>query len=99
MIVVLAEMPQNQCGSASIKFMSNIVGHHIVREMTVAAHHALLDGPGVRTHFKHLQIVVGFEHQNVRAAQMKLDGVRNVPKIGYNCDFDALRAKAKPYWI
>src|ERR1041385_1345930 len=95
MIVVLAEMPQNQGGGTRIKFMPDIIGYYIVRKMTVTAHDTLLYGPGVWADLQHFQIVVGFEHQNVRAAQMKFDGVRNIAEIGNDCDLDALRAETK----
>src|SRR5580692_7909914 len=67
--------------------------------MTLAAHHSLLHGPGIRSDFQHFEIVIRFQHQQVRAAQMELDGIRQISQIRYDSDFDALGAEAETYGI
>ncbi len=61
--------------------------------MPGAAHHALLDVPGVRTHFEHLDIVIGFEHDGIAIAQMVFHKFGHVAEIGDHGHLDATRAK------
>src|SRR5437773_9428433 len=63
--------------------------------MAVAAHYALFHGPGIRADLQHIEIVVGLEHQDLRAAQVELDGVWKIAQVGDEADFDALRAEAE----
>ena len=67
--------------------------------MADAAHHALLHGPGIRAHLQHVEIVIGFEQQHVRAAQVELDGFGNVAQIGGDADAHALRLEAEAHRI
>ena len=96
---MLAEMPQNQRRGGGIKLVTQIVTHHFVREVPVAAHHTLFHRPGIRADLQHIEIVVGFEHQDLRTAQMELDGVGKVAKVGHEADFDTLRAETEAYGI
>jgi hypothetical protein len=59
--------------------------------MPVPAHHSLLDVPRVRPDFEHVQVVIRFEDQAMAAADVVLDVLRNVSKVGDNADPDALR--------
>ncbi len=54
---------------------------------------------GIRPHLQHLEIVVRFEHQQIRAAQVKLDRVGHVTEIGHHANLHATRAKAEPHRI
>src|SRR5689334_6249043 len=98
-IVVLAEMAQNQSRGGRIELVAEIIAHHFVRQVAVAAHHALLHRPGIRSDLQHIEIVIGFEQQHVRAAQMKLDRVRNITEVGDDADLDALRLETKAYRV
>ena len=71
------------------------IANHVVRQMPFASHHALLDGPRIRPHLQHFEIVIRFEQQQVSAAQVELDGIGHVAQVGDQADFDALRAKAE----
>jgi hypothetical protein len=99
MIVVLAEMPQNHRGGGGIELVTQIVAHQVVREVAVAAHYALFHGPGIRADLQHIEIVIGLEHQYLRAAQMELDGIGKIAEVGDETDFDALRAEAEAYGV
>ena len=79
MIVVFADVPQDQGGEPAIETILDEIGGHFIREMPAPAHHALLDGPRIRADAQHLQIVIGLEHNQVRSAQVNSQRVRYVP--------------------
>lgn len=56
--------------------------HHGVGEMPGAAHHALFDGPGIGAYFQHFEVVVGFENQEIRFAQVLLYDFRQIAEVG-----------------
>jgi uncharacterized protein len=58
--------------------------------------HALLDHPGIRPDFEHVEIVIGFENQAIGFAQMDLNKLRHIPKIRANGDLAAVGTKRKP---
>ena len=64
--------------------------------MAGAAQHALLHHPWIRTHFEHIQIVIGFQDQAVRAAEMNFYQLRHVTEVGNDRHFRAIRTKRKP---
>ena len=78
MIVVFAQMSQHQRTDGGIQIDADEIGNHIIRQMALAAHHALLHRPWIRPDFEHFEIVIGFEHQQIRAAQMELDRIRQI---------------------
>ncbi len=84
MIVVLAQMPQNQSLGGAIKLALQVVTDVRVGKMAVASHHALLDRPGIRADFEHLKIVIGFEKQRLATPQAVLDRLRHIAKICCN---------------
>ena len=94
-IIVLAQVAQYQCLHAAIDVVFEVIAGVSVREMAVASHDALLDAPGIGTDFQHLEIMIGFEQQNLDAAEVNLDGIGHIPEIGCVADFDALRVKAE----
>ncbi len=99
MIVVLADVAQDQGCGGGIELVAEVVADHFIRKVSVAAHHALLYGPGVRADLQHVEIVIGFEQQHVGAAQMELDGIGNVAEVGDDADVDALRVKTVAHGI
>ena len=99
MIVVFAQMAQDQRLHAAIEIVFHVIAGDRVREMAVAPHHALLDAPGIRPHLQHLQIVIRFEQQNLHAAQMHLDGIGHIAEIGCDADLDAFGVEAETHRI
>jgi len=99
MIIVLADVSEHQRTRGKIQIVADEIGNHFVREMSPAAHDALLHGPGIRPDLEHLGIVIRFDDQQVRAAQVDLDGVGQVAQIGGQADLDPLRPETKPDWI
>ena len=66
-----------------------------VRKMAVAAHHALLDAPGIGADLQHVEIVIRFEQQDLHAAQMEFDGIGHVAEIGRDADLNAFGVEAE----
>jgi len=99
MIVVFAQVAKDECIDGRIKIGAYEIANHVVRQVPFAAHHALLDGPRVGADLEHFEIVIRFQHQQIHAAQMELDGVRDVAQVGYQTYFNALRAKTEAHRI
>src|SRR5882762_8952914 len=64
--------------------------------MAGPAQHALLYHPRIRPHLEHVEIVIGFEDQAVRAAEMHFYQLRHVTEVGDDRHFRAIRAKREP---
>ena len=92
MIVVFAQMAQDQRAGAGVQDFANEVAGDLVREVSHAAHHALLHRPGIRADLQHLDVVVGFEEKEIRGAKMPLDRLRDVSQVRRN----SYRAAAEP---
>src|SRR5579859_6767533 len=95
MIVVLAEMAQNQSRGRGIELVAAIIAHHFVGQVAVAAHDALLHRPGIRSYLKHIEVVIGIAQQQVRAAQREVNPARDIAEVSDDADLAALRIKAK----
>src|SRR5258708_12710524 len=67
--------------------------------MSFAAHHALLDRPRIRSHPEHFRVVIRFQDQQVRAAQVHFDRIGGIAEIRHDPDLHALSSKAKPHGI
>jgi hypothetical protein len=68
-------------------------GHNSIGKVPCAAHHALLDVPGIRANLEHLEIVIRFENQHIRFAEVVLYQLRHVSKIGDDGDLATIRPK------
>src|SRR5580700_6355013 len=65
MIVVLAEVPEQQPRRRAVEIAQQKVAHGVVGKMADAAHHALLDRPGIGADLQHFQIVIGFKQHQI----------------------------------
>src|SRR5271156_2217680 len=61
--------------------------------MPGAAHHALLNVPGVGPDLQHFQIVIGFQDQEVGFAQVMLHQLGHVAEVGDDGDFFSVGAE------
>ena len=59
--------------------------------MAFAAHHALLQAPGVRPDLEHVEIVIGFKHGEMRPANVMADVFGDVAEVHGERDADALQ--------
>jgi len=89
-VIVFADMSQEQCGNCSVQTLANKSGGDFIRQMSAASHDALLDRPGVRTDAQHFEIMIGLQDKHVGAAKMDMHGIRNVAEIGGESNFDAV---------
>ena len=86
-IAITAEMPQVKMLQFSSDDLQRDFGGGVVRKMTVPAEDALLDAPGAaRVFLQQFQIVIGFEHEDVRATHAFDDELGGVSKIGEKPD-------------
>src|SRR2546429_8463 len=63
--------------------------------MPGAAQDALLHLPRVRANLQHIQIVIGFEHQAIRSAQMYFHQLRHIAQVSNDGHLCAVRAERK----
>src|SRR6266446_4716109 len=61
--------------------------------MPRAAQHALFHHPRIRPDLQHVEIVIGFQDQAVRAAEMHFYQLRHVPEVGDDRHFRAIRTE------
>ncbi len=64
--------------------------------MAGAAQHALLHHPRIRPNLQHIEIVIGFQDQAIRAAEMHFYQLRHVTEVGDDRHFRAIRTKREP---
>jgi len=94
-IVLLGKMREDEMARAGVegvrigeKFADDGIG-----KMAGAAHHALLDVPGIRPDLQHFEIVIRFKNQEIGFAEMMFDQLGQISEIGDNGDFGAVGAE------
>src|SRR5271157_3469326 len=95
MIVLLRKVRQYEVLSNSIIVARQEICESVIGEMADAAHHALLDAPGIRPAAQQLKIVIGLDHQHVAPTQVVTNAVGHVSEIGADTDLDAVAAKGE----
>jgi len=65
-----------------------------IRQVSCAAHDALLDVPGVRADLQHFQVVIGFQNQKVGFAQVLFNMFGHAPEIGNDRDLFSVRTES-----
>ena len=73
---MFAQMSEHQRLQASIQTVENELRDHVVRQVPVTAHNALLYRPGIRPHLQHFDVVIGFQQQELGPAQVELHRIR-----------------------
>ncbi len=63
--------------------------------MSGTAKNALLDDPGIRPNFQHVEIVIGFENKTVCPTQVNFDMIGDVAEVGADGYLGAVRAKGE----
>lgn len=94
-VVVLAEMAQDDGAGAGIERLAQEAAGDLIRQMAVAAHDALLHGPRVGADLQHFEIVIGFEQQHIGTLQVHADGFGEVAEVGGDGHFDAFGTQAE----
>lgn len=85
-VIFLREMREHEIARTRVKTfgIGKVFADGMIREVPGAAEHALLDYPGIRPDLEHIQIVIGFEQQTVRVAQMHFDKFRHVAEVRHD---------------
>lgn len=78
---VVTQMAQHKGVEIPFNAAGDEGGGHVVGEMTVAAHHALLYAPRIGAYLQHLQVVVRFQQQEMAALEVVLHGFRHVAEV------------------
>ena len=96
-VVLLGEVREDEMARAAVEDfgIGEEVADDAIRKMPRAAHHALLDVPGIRADLEHVEIVIRFEDQEIGFAQVMLHKLRHVAEVGNDGDFGAIGAKGK----
>ena len=89
MVVVLAKVRQHHESCSSIIFVTEEIGEGIVGEMAKPGHDALLHRPRVRPDAQHFEVMIGFDHEHIAAANVLGDAGGHVSEIGDHTYFDA----------
>ena len=63
--------------------------------MALAAHHALLQGPGIWTQLEHVDVVIGFENDRVASSEALYHKIGDITEVQYNSDLDAILLDAE----
>ena len=96
-VVFLGDVREDEIARARIEAfgIGKELTDRVIGKMPGAGKYALLDDPGVRANLEHVEIVVGFEDQTVGFAQMQLDMIRHVTKIGADGHLGAVGAEGE----
>ena len=91
-VVGLGEVAEDDVGGAAVVVVGEELGGGVVGEVADAGEDALLDRPGVGAVAEHLEVVVGFEQEDVDALEGGLDVGRHVAEVGGDGHADGLGA-------
>ncbi len=96
-VIVLGKMREHDVSRVGIEALriGEKFADRMIREVPRAAHHALLNVPGIWADLQHFKIVVGFQHQAIGFAQMKFHELRKIAEVGHDGDFCPTRAESK----
>ena len=92
-------MAQDERAHGCVEVQADEVGDGIVRQVADAAHHALLDGPGIGADFQHVDIVVRFEQKQVHRTQVEPYGIGDVAEVGDQAGLEAVAAEAEGHGV
>ena len=94
-VVLLGEVREHQVARVAVKNLrvAQKFADHGVGKMPGAAHHALLDKPRIGPDLEHIEVVVRFEDQKIRFAQVMLHEFRHIAEIGHDGHFRAVAAE------
>jgi len=96
-VVLLGNVRQDQVTRVPVKAIgiAKIFADRMIGKMAGAAQHALLDEPRVRSHFQHVQVMIGFKKQAISITKMHFNKLWQVAKIGDEGHFGAVATKRK----
>jgi hypothetical protein len=94
-VIFLGDMRQNKIARDRVKAVrvAKVFADSMIREMARTAEHALFDNPGIGADFQHIEVVIRFEDQTIRPAQMHLHQLGHVSEVRDNSQLRTVRAK------
>jgi len=96
-VVLLGDVREDEMLGLRVKDLG--IGEKVtddgIGKMPGAAHHALLDVPGIRADLKHVEIVIGFEDEEVGVAEMVFHQLGKIAEVGDDGDFHAPGAEGE----
>ena len=95
MVVVGAQVAEDEGSGGGVERIADVVAGDVVRQVAVASHDALLDGPGVGADLEHFDVVVGLEQEEIGSAEVIADGLGEVAEVGGDADAEAFGAEAE----
>ena len=81
-IVGFRQVAEDDAVGGSVVVVGEELGGGVVGEVADAGENTLLNRPGVGTVAQHLEVVVGFDEQNIDLAESGLDVGRQVAEVG-----------------
>src|SRR5215468_120135 len=93
-------MRQQDALGLVVEIFAQEPGHLVVRRVPLTAHDPLLQGPRIkRAGAEHLDLVIRFDDQNVRAAKRGGGQRVDVTQINRNAHFDAIRLDGESHRV
>ena len=96
-VVFLGDVCEDKIARAGIEAfgIGEEFADRVIRKMPGAGKHALLDDPGIGADLEHVEVVIGFEDQAIRLAEMNFDELGHVAEVGADGDLDAVGAEGE----
>lgn len=96
-VVFFGDVREDEIANVGIEAVGigEVFADGVIRKMSGAGEHPLLDDPRVGADLEHVQIVIGFEDHAVGAAKMHFDEFGHVAEVGADRDFYAVASKGE----
>ena len=96
-VVFLGDVRKDEVARVGIETIgiSKEFAYRVIGEMASAGEDALLDNPWVRTDFKHIEVVIGFENHAIGFAKVNFNELRHVTEVGADGYFDSVGAEGE----
>jgi hypothetical protein len=91
MVVVLTQVSKDERMQASIEILPDIPADDFIRQVSLPAHNALLDGPGIWADLQHVEVVIRLEHEKVGSTEVYTNGIGHVTEVSHKSDLHAFR--------
>ena len=86
-IVFLAEVSQYNVRGLPVIVIPEKLRDRIIGKMPAAAHDPLFKGPGIRSNFKHLDVMIRLQNNAVSTPQTFKDEIRKISQVQCDPDF------------
>jgi hypothetical protein len=96
-VVLLRHVSENEIAGVTVETVGigKVFADGVIGEMAGARKYALLDDPRIGANLEHIEVVVGFEDETIRFAEMNFDELRHVAEVGADGNLGAIGAKSE----